>query len=200
MNKTILSLALLGILALQSQAQVKSITLGIRTHCPYGIKGCWAEIKNGLEKPHDILSIKDVPDEKSSTCEVQMKSGWLPNPDMFAQNFSNMRIGVDVLGVEATAEGMLELQGTNAVLRLQGVDEVLHLAELTQKVQWDRKRNAPQKPSRAEMRAFRKLMGAHETTKLGKVRVTGPLLTKKPLNPDDDSTTILQVRQFIVLK
>jgi hypothetical protein len=108
--KTYLSVLLLLMAGVASNvsAQVKSVTLGIRTHCSYGIKGCWPEIRDGLESPKEIISISKGPDSRTDTCEVKMDENWLPNPDFFAENFASMHIGVDVRGAEAVMEGSLE--------------------------------------------------------------------------------------------
>src|SRR6476620_2460617 len=107
---------LLGMfIPLDLSAQIRSVTLGLQTHCPYGIKGCWPEIRDGLESPKEILSISKGPDTQTGTCEVRMRDDWLPDPEFFAQNFTNVHIGVDVRGVELIVEGSLEMAGTNLV-------------------------------------------------------------------------------------
>jgi len=174
---------------LDAFAQVRSVTIGIRTHCPYGIRGCWAEIRDGLERPKAIASICKEPDTDTDTCEVRMRDDWVPDPDMFARNFTNMHIGVDVRGVEITTDGVLERVGTNVVLRLSGTDTVLYLAPLTRKVQWDVERKQPQAPTRAERLAFVRLT-RQLREKSREVRVVGPL------KPGPMERRILEVREF----
>ena len=179
-------------------AQVRSITLGIRTHCPYGIKGCWPEIRDGLERPAAIAEINGDPDARTDTCQVQMRNDWIPDPDMFAMNFRNMHIGVDVRGVEAVAEGALQKQGTNLVLALGVGDTAIQLAPLTQKVQWDPKRKRSIPPTRAERKAFQKLIRLNQASE--RVRVTGPFLKRPAEQADGEYQLILEVRKFEILE
>jgi hypothetical protein len=165
------------------------VTLGIRTHCPYGIRGCWAEIRDGLERPEEITSICKEPDTRTDTCEVRMRENWVPDPDMFAKNFTNMHIGVDVRGVEITVDGSLQLLDTNLVLRLVGTDTPLYLAPLTRKVQWDIKRKQPEAPARAERQAFQRLARQFHGKTL-RVRIVGPLKC------GHNAQRVLEVRRF----
>ena len=183
---------------LEASAQIRSVTLGIQTHCPYGIKGCWPEIRDGLEAPKEILSISKGPDTQTGTCEVLMRQDWLPDPDFFAENFTNVHIGVDVRGVEVMVEGSLETAGTNLVLRVGGQDTVMELAPLRRKVQWDRERKQPEMISRAEREAFRTLSG-NSAGKGKAVRVTGPLSKESPAAANG-CKLVLQVRQFEILE
>jgi len=197
--KTCISVLLLVLtfIRLEASAQIRSVTLGIQTHCPYGIKGCWPEIRDGLESPKEILSISKGPDTQTGTCEVLMREDWLPDPGFFAQNFTNVHIGVDVRGVEVMVEGSLEMAGTNLVLRVGGQDTFMELAPLTRKVQWDRERKQPEAISTTERDAFRTL-SARSEAKGRAVRVTGPLLKERRAS-GDACKLVLQVRQFEVL-
>ena len=200
--KTCISVLLLALnlifVRLEASAQIRSVTLGIQTHCPYGIKGCWPEIRDGLEAPKEILSISKGPDTQTGTCEVLMREDWLPDPDFFAQNFTNVHIGVDVRGVEVMAEGSLEMAGTNLVLRVGGQDTFMELAPLSRKVQWDRERKQPEVISSTEREAFRTL-SVNSAGKGKTVRVTGPLL-KERRAAANGCKLVLQVRQFEVLE
>jgi hypothetical protein len=188
----------LGLLlfAVTGWSQVQSITLGIRTHCPYGIRGCWPEIRDGLERPEAIASICKTPDDRTDTCELRMRPGWAPDPDLFAANFREMHIGVDVRGVEAVVDGTLAMDGTNVVLRVGNSGGVLFLAPLARKVQWDTKRKQPERITRAERKAFEKL-AAHSVGKPGRFRVTGPL---NATGSGENARRTLEVRTFEVFK
>ena len=179
-----------------ASAQVRSITLGIQTHCPYGIKGCWPEIRDGLEGPKEILRISKGPDTKTGTCEVIMHETWAPDPDFFAHNFTNMHIGVDVRGVEAVVEGSLEKIGTNLVLRVTDHDAVMQLAPLTSKVQWNSEQKAPESILENERDAFATL--SKKSVKQA-VRITGPLRNSSG-NLEKGCKLILEVREFDLLK
>lgn len=173
-------------IATGANAQVRTVTLGITTHCPYGVGGCWAEIRNGLNLPDAIEAIPQRPDTATQTFNLHMRQSWTPDPDLFAKNFRAMNVGVDVRGVEAMVDGTLELQGTNFILRASDNGPVLRLAPLTRKVQWDVKRKRPEPPTRAERKAFGKLATRKDH---GRIRVTGPLVRS-------GSTLTLEVRKF----
>src|SRR5688572_25037129 len=89
-------IALLGavvtvLFAVFADAQVRSVTLGLRTHCPYGIRGCWPEIRDGLEAPPEIAAIVGEPDVATDTCVIKMRDGWTAEPGWFQRNFTSMR-------------------------------------------------------------------------------------------------------------
>ena len=175
----------------QASAQVRFVTLGIRTHCPYGVRGCWPEIRDGLETPKAIDVICGEPDIRTDTLKVKMRDDWIADPEMFQRNFLDMHIGVDVRGVEATVDGRLEMQGTNLVLRWEGSSSALHLAPLQRKVQWDVQRKQPEVATPAEQKAFAEL--AAQFKKLsGTVRVVGPLRNVA-------NAQVLEVRKFGLL-
>jgi hypothetical protein len=182
-------------LCAESSAQIRSVTLGIRTHCPYGIRGCWPEIRDGLEAPSDIASIEGEPDATTDTCEVKMRDDWTADPEVFQQNFTNMRIGVDVRGVEIVADGYLERESRGLVLRIDGNNAPIELAPLKQKVQWDRDRKKPQLATRVEKEAFAKLK-SRANHKPIRIRVIGPLVNAGKEKP---GTLFLQVRKFEVI-
>lgn len=184
------TLAATLLLASQAFSQVQSITLGIRTHCPYGIRGCWPEIRDGLETPTAITAITGEPDILTDTCQVKMREDWAADPELFQRNFREMRIGVDVRGVEAVVEGYLETSGQNLFLRVSKTDNVLPLARLQTKVQWDKERKQPQAATITEQGAFEALKES-SSRHSGRLRITGPLRS----NPDKKVPT-LEVRQF----
>jgi hypothetical protein len=188
----ILGMVLLAaFVGVKAMAQVRSVTLGIRTHCPYGIRGCWPEIRDGLETPKAITAITGDPDIKTDTCEVKMREDWNADPEMFQRNFLEMRIGVDVRGVEAVVDGHVAMEGTNLVLRVGSTGTVLVLAPLGQKVQWDKERKQPQVATHVEKNAFSEL-AARFKAQAGQVRITGPLRSSA-------SGRILEVRKFEVV-
>lgn len=182
--------------ATRSDAQVRSVTLGIQTHCPYGIRGCWPEIRDGLEMPKAITAINGEPDIKTDTCQVSMREDWNADPDMFQRNFLEMRIGVDVRGVEAVVDGHVTKDGTNLVLRVGTHGTILSLAPLAQKVQWDKERKQPAAATGGEKNAFSEL-AAYFKTRAGHVRVTGPLRNGAGKS---SGVRILEVRRFEVIE
>jgi hypothetical protein len=192
----LVAVLVMWLLHVDTFGQVQSVTLGIGTHCPYGIRGCWAEIRDGLERPTEISSIGKEPDTRTDTCEVRMRENWMPDPGMFARNFTNMHIGVDVRGVEVAVHGFVERLGTNLVLRLPGLETAMYLAPLTRKVQWDPKRKHPQPATRAERKAFARLE-ARFTGRQLPMRVVGPLISVATPN---NRHLVLEVRTFESVK
>src|SRR5262245_45356052 len=77
-----LGLAMLALLSptLHVTAQVHSLTLGISVHCPYGIAGCWPEVRDGLERLNGIQLVSESPDRQTDTCDVRPTSGWISDP------------------------------------------------------------------------------------------------------------------------
>ena len=122
-----------------------------------------------------------------------MREDWVPNPDLFAQTFTQMHIGVDVRGVEVVVEGTLEKRNDEVVLRVGGKDVLMRLAPLVAKVQWDTTRKRTQPASRREQRAFEKLCRQSDNSKT--VRVTGPLRQTTDDDPKRERLT-LEVRKF----
>ena len=180
-------------------AQVRTVTLGITTHCPYGVGGCWAEIRNGLNLPEAIEAMPQRPDTETQTCDLHMRDNWAPDPGLFARNFTNMNVGVDVRGVEAMVDGMLERHGTNLLLRVNGSKVLLALKPLRQKVQWDVKKKRPEPPTRAEKKAFAKLASEFQNTPM-QVRVVGPLIRNDGSMPTEGPQLSIEVRKFQHLK
>ena len=184
--KTLSPFAFACLLAAGASGQVRTVTLGITTHCPYGVGGCWAEIRNGLNLPDAIEAIPQRPDTTTQTFNLHMRQTWTPDPDLFAKNFRAMNVGVDVRGVEAMVDGTLQIQGTNLVLRASDNGPALQLAPLTRKIQWDLKRKRPEPLTHAERKAFQKLAALKDP---GRIRVTGPLVRS-------GSALTLEVRKF----
>lgn len=179
-------------------AQVRTVTLGITTHCPYGVGGCWAEIRNGLNLPGAIAAIPQKPDTKTQTFDLHMREDWQPDPELFARNFKTMNVGVDVRGVEAMVDGVVQKDGTNLMLRVNGSDVLMRLVPLTRTVQWDTKRNCATTPTRAERKAFEKLAERSKKQPV-RVRVVGPLIQESRA-ADKPVRQILEVRKFDLQK
>lgn len=189
----------LSICSFSLEAQIRTVTLGITTHCPYGVGGCWAEIRNGLNLSNAIAAIPLKPDTKTQTFDLHMREDWEPDPGLFARNFKVMNVGVDVRGVEAMVDGVVEHEGTNLVLKINGSGALMQLAPITQRVQWDTKRNRPEPPTRAERKAYEKLAAQSEKRPL-RVRVVGPLVQNASMKPETSSRQVLEVRKFEPLK
>src|SRR5262249_23206149 len=93
-------------------------------------------------------------------------------------------------GVEGTIEGDLVQAGGRPALKIAGSGEVLPLAPLAHKVQWDTKQNREQASTETERRAYERLT-ASKPPPGSRVRIVGPLERNS-----DGQPPVLEVRQF----
>jgi hypothetical protein len=93
-------------------------------------------------------------------------------------------------GVEGTVEGVLVDAGGRPALKISGSGEILPLAALEHKVQWDVPHNRVQAITDAERQAYDKLL-AERAEHGARVRIVGPLVPG-----EDGRPPLLEVRQF----
>ncbi|MEW6301856.1 MAG: hypothetical protein AB1705_00180 [Verrucomicrobiota bacterium] len=183
---------LLGALAAltpEAGAQVRSLTLGIQVNSPYGISEPWVGLREELVKFPGIEWVSERPATQAETCEVRPRGGRLLDASQLDEFIRNTGAGASLRGMEATVDGTLKKRDGKAVIRLAGTEEVLALAALTQKVQYDFGNKKPHAPTQEERAAYDTLL-ARWGGEPRAVRITGPL-TKAA-----DQTLTLQVRQF----
>ena len=130
---------------------------------------------------------------KDGTCEIRMRGGRLPDLRALARHISDMRVGARLRGVEATVVGDLVAARRGALLlTVVGTGEVVRLAPLRRKVQWDVPGKREEPATDEERTAFRRLLQSRPVPRsLPRLRVVGPLLegaVGKPMT--------LEVRQF----
>jgi len=94
-------------------------------------------------------------------------------------------------GVEATVRGWLVREDGQLVLRVSGSNEVLGLAPLRRKVQWDPSSKRAYPPTRKEWDAYYGLR-MEWAGQARRIQVVGPLVEARENGP-----LILEVRQFI---
>ena len=126
-----------------------------------------------------------------------MRESWVPDPDFFAHNFTNMHIGVDVRGVEVVAEGWVEKKGANLVMNVPKQNVSILLAPITRKVQWDSNAKEPEAILKEERAAFGAL--SKMSLKGQFMRITGPL-TKSSGILANGCKLILEVRKSEIVK
>ncbi len=95
-----------------------------------------------------------------------------------------------IRGVEASIEGRLAEWAGRLELTVEGSEEILGLASLTEKVQWDPRRRRPQKATREERGALARL-SAEGKGRPGRIRITGPLREVEGGGPP-----LVEVREF----
>ena len=127
---------------------------------------------------------------QSWTCEVQLKSGRLPDLGVLARHLRDCRVGATLRGVEAVVVGSLTEENGDLVLQASETGERLRLAPLRHKVQWDVAGSREQSATPAEREAYERLRSA-ATARSGPLKVTGPLREAA-----DGGPPFLEVRAF----
>ena len=129
-------------------------------------------------------------DPKTWTAEIKTKNGILLSRQALIKHLDAMRVGVRLYGMEAVVEGIIiERKGILCLANSHSKD-VLPLAELTRKVQWDVAANKADKLTDEEKTAFARLKTQKRDSK-SLIRITGAITQK-----DEKSPMILEVRSF----
>jgi hypothetical protein len=124
-----------------------------------------------------------------------MRGGRLPDLRALARHISDLRVGARLRGVEATVVGHLAASGDDLLLTVAGTGEVVGLAPLRRKVQWDVPRKREEPATDEERTAFRRLLQQSRRARRSPVlRVVGPLIEGAAGKP-----MTLEVRQFSAL-
>jgi hypothetical protein len=124
------------------------------------------------------------------TCGLTTREERLPNLEMLSRAIRAVGDPFRVRGVEATVDGHLVDEGGRLALRLSSSRDLLRLAPLGHKVQWDRRLNREQATTRQERSAYARLARGRRFLRR-RLRVVGPLVATK-----GGKATVLQVRQF----
>jgi hypothetical protein len=114
----------------------------------------------------------------------------LLDPAEVSRQLLALRVGARLRGMEITADGRVERQGSDWVFCLSGSDEKLRLVPLTMKVQLDARRNRPQAPAREESLACERLCRDRQSPGAA-LRVSGPLVRPAP-----GAAPTLEVRDY----
>ena len=121
-----------------------------------------------------------------------MRGGRLPDLRALARHISDMRVGARLRGVEATVVGHLVARGDDLLLTVAGTGEVVRLAPLRRKVQWDVPGKREEPATDEERTAFRRLLQSRRARRSSPLfRVVGPLIEGAAGKP-----MTLEVRQF----
>jgi hypothetical protein len=170
-------------------ADEPTFTVGIDTICPYGLAGCWPEVREPITKVPGVTTVSEAIDLHTLTCKVEMQKGLMLDLKVLRDGLRK-RVGnsFTVRGVEATLHGYLVRDGSDLALQLCGDTNIFRLAPLRQKVQTDDTKLA-QWPSEDEFCAYGRLIFEYNGQSCS-LRITGPLVDQ------GDGRTILEVRQF----
>jgi len=131
---------------------------------------------------------------KTWTGEVQTKGGRLPDLKAWRRGFhETVGNAFAIRGVEATVEGRLLDHNGQPALQVSRTGELVRLAPLERKVQWDPQHKRAQPPTREEREAYQSLVAQWTEAKgsLSAVRIVGPLVEGK----EGDLPT-LEIREF----
>ncbi|MEM7165773.1 MAG: hypothetical protein AAF581_09930 [Planctomycetota bacterium] len=136
---------------------------------------------------------------KTWTGQLQMADGRLPNFKALKKELVAVGMGCTLRGVEASLVGELFTRDSVPHLRVEATGEVMRLAPLTYKVQWDvaGKREAP--ITEDERGAHARLQASWRNSAKGNsVEVVGPVGALR--GTGDGAYRVLQVRQFRELR
>jgi hypothetical protein len=126
------------------------------------------------------------------TGELRTHGGRLPDLTAWVRAFrEEVGSAFTIRGVEAIVVGRLVEDGGHVAVEVTGTGEVLRLAPLTRKVQWDPERKREQAIAPEEQEAHRRLLATWDRAGRtpANVRITGPLgAGKRPT---------LEVREFV---
>lgn len=192
LSRTLVPLSLGLLSALTARAENVFI-VGIDSRCLYGLVACWPEVREPLTKVPGFKSVSQRVDPTAWTCEVRTRDGRAPD---FAKIEQTLRAGIgeqfSLRGIEAKVSGTMRKSGNDFIVRLSGSGQVLKLAGLTRKVQWDPHLKADHAITDAERGAFDALRGRWRG-KARTVQLTGPLRAAQP----GEAYPTLEVRTFV---
>jgi hypothetical protein len=125
------------------------------------------------------------------TCAARTPDGRLPDLNALARGIAALRLGATLRGVEVTASGWVVEDEDQLLLVLSHTGEVVRLAPLRAKVQWDREQQQAQPATEAERAAYERLRAARRR-QFFPVRIVGPLS-----RPAEEDRPRLEVREFL---
>jgi hypothetical protein len=179
---------LIAAAAVPASAQVRSVTVGIDTTCPYGLVAWWPAVLEGLQRLDGVKKVEERLDPIALTASIATAKEALPNAVTIEKCLKRTGEQFSLRGIEVTAEGVLVTSGDRRQLLLPG-EKPLTLTPLTTKVQWDTKKKERAALSESETAAFRRLNDAAPSHK-ERIRITGPL------RRSEKGELTLEVRDF----
>jgi galactose oxidase len=175
------------------QATTPPVVIGVTPSCPYGIGACWGGAYDALQKLTGVSSVRPLPDSGNSTAFVYVREDYLPDIDLWREQFAKVSNGsYQLRGLEMTFQGTIT--ETLGLLKLVGRDMrpdlVLAPLQPSDKVQWDITTRSNWPPSDPEVSAYARLAATLKPADAGRVlKITGPI--KK-----NGAAFFLEVREF----
>jgi galactose oxidase len=178
-----------------AEAQVTEVVVGVTPNCPYGLSACWAGAYDALGRLEGVKSVARTPDAFNCTAHVHLNHQGLPHVEAWAKHFASaVDDAYTFRGVEVTIKGLVDEKDGRLTVRAPGLQEVVTLGPLQQKLQWNFKKRSFRQPEPDERDAHRDLVLKKKTAhgKAFSVEVTGPIRRT-------DQGVVLEVREFFVL-
>ena len=121
-------------LASLALAQQSTFAVGIDTICPYGLAGCWPEVREPITKVPGVTAVSEAIDLHTLTCTVEMKKGLMLDLKVLRDGLRK-RVGnsFTVRGVEATLSGCVVFDDSDLALLVHGTTNIVRLTPLQQK-------------------------------------------------------------------
>jgi hypothetical protein len=91
-----------------------------------------------------VQTVSDRLSAAAWTAEIVMRDGRLPDLQRFARAVRSVGEPFTLRGIEITIEGTLVEEAGRVTLRIPGTGQVIELAPLQHKVQWDQRRDREQ--------------------------------------------------------
>ena len=171
------------------------VVVGVSPSCPYGIGACWGGAFNALKELSGVAEVSPLPDTADSTAFVYLKDDFLPDIDVWRDQFADVANGSYILrGIEMTLEGKVtnHLGLLTLVADKSKSDLVLAPLQGPDKIQWNFTTRSNQPLTAEEETAYSRLSALLSSQSNGtQVQVTGPL--KK-----NGTEFFLEVRKFKV--
>jgi hypothetical protein len=137
-----------------------------------------------------VQSVSNRVAPQTWTAEFVTRDGGLPDLHALARAVRAVGGPFTLRGVEATIDGTLEESCGRLALRIPDTGQLLYLAPLEHKIQWDPRRGCEQPATAEERSAYDRLVGEWRQQP-GRVEVVGPLA-----QTTDNRPSVLEVRQF----
>jgi hypothetical protein len=176
-----------------ARAQVSElVVVGVTPTCPYGIAACASGAREGLKRLENVRLVAQNPDRYNCTFDMQIDRRALPDLDKWRSQLASV-VGETFIfrGVEVAVIGTIVDAQNVLTLHVAGCEQVIELAPLENKLQWNFRKGSAREPEPAEQDAWRQLATLLRTSSSPslKVEVVGPLRYR-------GKTPVVEVREF----
>lgn len=162
--------------AVTAQATGTPVTVGVISHCLYGLGPCWAGAYAGLRTLSGVAAVRPIANAEDSTAELYLDHEGLPDLDLWPEQFDQATNGsYDLGGVEVTITGAIQERSGALHLNAPSFDVTLKPLEQGVKVQRDPETGNTRPATADELAAYQQAEALHRDGETGFVRVTGPL-------------------------